>query len=439
MLINQPSNLLEIDCLIEQFLQDHATGIKTIHQIYCKNSDKLSLQALMPELMEELRTGCVTFFNKKYPTEELNSYLFYIVNTLCKRHAEPIIKKISHYICPGCSSLGKEIIINCVGNIFKCYECENTITNDPKKNILHQTFACHKKSGSRCLDCKRFIPDSLDGSSTTIICPYLDCCFVGSWDSLKKMNHPSIKVNRELTITPDIIENNFGQQVNDLDFKEKLNCDYEIVSEVIETQKNSVPYNSFDITIKHKTLVYIAFENLLKKYPEEMIGYLLGDQNGYAGFQHKIFQEYIKLLEETLPFSFKKNNRLYQIRSLLDDNLNLFDGISVFESVVSNNKTIKNKTSELYIGGRKGAITKPFYIGKLLNLIDKNTKEIYLEKVVEYTFSRIKVDDIAPNTEVIVTHLRVPPHYQMGGMVYVNRIRKKISDRAKFLIKNNQT
>jgi hypothetical protein len=54
--------------------------------------------------------------------------------------------------------------------------------------------------------------------------------------------------------------------------------------------------------------------------------------------------------------------------------------------------------------------------------------------VTEYTFSKIKVQDIVPGTEVIVTHLRVPPHYQMGGMVYVNRVRKKIIDRAKLLL-----
>ena len=160
-----------------------------------------------------------------------------------------------------------------------------------------------------------------------------------------------------------------------------------------------------------------------------MVEYLL-DGSRSGGFQHQVFQEYISLLESSMPFSFKKAGSIYRIESLLDDNLNLFEGISTFEGMVNERMEIKNGTKEFYIGGRKGAVTKPYYIGKLLNVLDKKTKTPLQSKVVSYSFSKIKLHDIAPGTEVIVSHLRVPPHYQMGGMSYVNRIRKKIVDRA---------
>ena len=36
--------------------------------------------------------------------------------------------------------------------------------------------------------------------------------------------------------------------------------------------------------------------------------------------------------------------------------------------------------------------------------------------------------NVKPGTEVSVSHLRIPPHYQMGAMVYINRARKIIID-----------
>ena len=62
------------------------------------------------------------------------------------------------------------------------------------------------------------------------------------------------------------------------------------------------------------------------------------------------------------------------------------------------------------------------------------TKEILNDKVIEYTFSLIKIRGVKTGTKVLVTHLRVPPHYNMGGMAHVNRIRKKIVDRLKMVI-----
>lgn len=443
-----PTNLIGIDSIIEAFLKKHEQGIVTMHRIYFHNDNQLSIRSLLVELMEELRTGCVTFFNKEDASmDELDAYLFYIVNAFCKKKAAPQVKRKTEYLCPGCLFLSKENLVSMVNKFFRCDDCEAELhqTTDPKKLAFYRTFFKHYKTGYHCEDCERFIPHPID-DSPQVSCPYYDCAFVGPWTSLRRMHHPTSQSNVEM-LTLDVAKDG-GRSLKDnissneldahsrLEMKEEIDAKIKLLSDVIDYQSNNVHYSSSDFTIKHKYLAYQAFKILLKKYPTEMIDYLLNSSRS-GGFQHKAFQEYIRLLEEAFPFTFKKNNKLFKVESLLDDNLNLFDGISDFEAFVSDKLDIKNNTKEFYIGGRKAAYTKPYYIGKLLSVSEKATKLPLNDHVIEYSFSKIKMRDITPGTEVIVTHLRIPPHYEMGGMVYVNRVRKKIVERANFLLNKN--
>jgi hypothetical protein len=260
------------------------------------------------------------------------------------------------------------------------------------------------------------------------------------------MHHPTIRINPEKLILDPVQED--GRSLKDkivseglgadfqLEIKEELENKITLLREVIDYQSGNVPYSSSDFTVKHKLLVYQSFDNLLKSHPDEMVDYLLNKSRS-GGFQHKVFQEYIKLLEASLPYNIKKSNKLYKIESLLDDNLNLFDGISTFEAIVTDKLEIKNNTQEYYIGGRKASYAKPFYIGKVLSILEKRSGAPLMHKIKEYSFSKIKLKEVDPSIEVVVTHLRIPPHYQMGGMVYVNRVRKKIVDRANFIINKN--
>jgi hypothetical protein len=446
-MLARPNNLYEIDVLIESFLKDHQSGISTIHKIYLNSADKLSLKAFSVELMDELRTGCVTFLNNNSSSiEELNSYLFYIVNAFAKKRAKvPQAKNKTRYLCPGCLFLGGDILVEFINQIFKCEVCADELkrATDPKNILFLQTFSRHNKQGYRCKDCNRFIPHPLD-QSTVVSCPYFDCCFIGPWSELKRMHHPSTQSNPENLILDVVKENGISLHdtlsddridiLSQLEIEEELDSKVNLLRNIIDIQYNGVPYNSSDFTAKHKMLCYKAFNNILNSYPLEMVNYLLNSSRS-GGFQHKIFQEYIRLLEASLPFFFKKNNKLHKVVSLLDENLNIFEGVSIFNAIVTDKNTIKNGTSEFYIGGRKAKIVKPYYIGKVLNIIDNKTKKSLLSHIKEYSFSLIKVCDIAPGTEVTVSHLRVPPHYQMGGMVYVNRVRKKIIDRARIIEK----
>lgn len=437
------SNLLNVDSLISLFLKEREVGINALYQMFVRDNNQLNKQAIYSELSEELKNGCISFINKNYPLEEINIYLFYIANSFMKKNNLVHFKKCVEYLCPGCLFLGEENIIKYY-NLFRCEACEEEykLSIDAKKATLCRIFSKHNKNGYRCADCKRFIPHPLD-SVKNISCPYLDCCFVGDYSLLKKMNHPTKQFNPEKLVL-DNVNNNFSMKdliiSNEISAQSKIEIEEEfknkvkLIKDIIDYQNNNVMYSGADFTVKHKTSVYHAFNNLLDKFPAEMVDYLLNNSRS-GGFQHKIFQEYICLLEKSLPFVFKKNNKVVRIDSLLDENLSLFDGISIFDNFVDEHGNIKNNTKEFYIGGRKAAYTKPYYIGKLLSLIDKKSKATLINNVTEYSFSKIKTKDIAAGTIVTVSHLRVPPHYQMGGMVYINRIRKKIIDRAIYLSK----
>jgi hypothetical protein len=260
---------------------------------------------------------------------------------------------------------------------------------------------------------------------------------------MSKMHHPTSKSNPEKLIL-DASHDGFSLKDNiqsrdvdihtQLEIAEDLQDKVEKIKEIIETQSNNAAYSSSNATVRHKQCVYLAFGNLLERSPEEMVAYLLNTTDSHMGFQHKVFQEYVSLLEASLPFVVIKNRKPVKIDTLMDANLGIFDEISIFDGMVNEKLVVKNGTEDFYIGGRKGTYAKPYYIGKLLNVIEQDTKNSLLSKVKEYTFSKIYMQDVRPGTTVTVTHLRVPPHYQMGGMAYVNRIRKKIVERARQLI-----
>lgn len=442
----QALNLIDVDDLVEEFLITHHSGLVNIHRSHFKTSAQLSFNAFIELLKDELRTGCVTFINKGESLEDLKTYLFYIANALSRKLSSTNQKKKSEYICPGCLFLGMATLVS-FDKTFQCDECHDQLkrATDPKKIFFYKTFAIHNKRGYRCPDCNRYIPHPLENVST-LSCPYFDCAYVGNYQSLRVMHHTTSQTNPEklvLDVTQDgtrffkdnLVSDN-PSALTSLEMKEELQRRMEVIQEVIDSQISHVSYTGSDFTIKHKQCVYQSFSLLLNRQPEEMVSYLL-DGSRSGGFQHKVFQEYIKLLEESMPFFIKKGNKRHRIDNLLNEHLCIFSGISVFDGTITDRLDIKNGTTEYYIGGRKGAYTEPYFIGKLLNVLQTETKEPLIHLVKEYSFSRIKFRDIDPGTPVTITHLRIPPHYQMGGMVYVNRVRKKIVERAQAILRQD--
>lgn len=404
---------MNIDFLIDDFYIRFKEGLTNINQSFIQDKS----------LKDSLKKECVDFLEKDLELGELDWYLFYSVNNFYSKNVLPSKQK-TEYICPACLYLGKFTVVD-EKYILSCKECTSCLKSEVEPSIvkLLKMFYKHNRSGYSCNGCNRFLPQPLFNEKD-VSCPYFDCSFVGSHSFLKKKHHPTIKDFKNIPA----ISTNATIMVSD-SLQSKIN----LLNSILSSQKEAVPYNSSNFTINHKIAVYTAFEELLLKFPKEMIEYLL-DGSRTGGFQHKIFQKYISILESSLPIYFKKNNQSYKIDNLLDENLCLFDGVSKFEEIVNSKGEVKNNTSEYYIGGRKASYHKPYYIGKLLDITDHTSQSI-IDNVVEYSFSKIQLKNIDEGTKVKVTHLRIPPHYQMGGMVYVNRIKKKITDEASSLDK----
>jgi hypothetical protein len=315
-----------------------------------------------------------------------------------------------NYICPGCLFYGTNVLIK----NFTCNICSDKLRSesDDSKKLIYKCFSYHSKQGRRCQSCSRFIPES-HAKNNYAICPYSDCTYAGSYDILNKMHHPSTRI---------IISNNDSTKLDD---------DPEIldIRKTIESLYSTILYSSSNFTVKRKQAAYRAFLNLLDEQPVKMTSYLLpGNKKNHSGIQNLLFKKFISILENDLPFSYKKGKSIVTINSLLDPDLNIFDGISKFDSTITDKLEIINNTNEFYIGGRKATYSKPYYIGKLLDIINLSDSKSLLNNVISYNFNKIKMKNIAPNTNIRVIHLRVPPHYQMGAMVYINRARKSIID-----------
>lgn len=312
----------------------------------------------------------------------------------------------TNYTCPSCAYYNKQTVVN-YKYVCSCTTCFMDLKHvtDPAKERLLLAFANHSKSGFKCPDCERFLPQSL-ANDKDIICPYPNCLFKGKIDLLKKMRHPIVKTE---AVPVAVV---------------KPPQDMSPVLEVIEDQINALQYTSVSCTLKQKTFVYKAFHNLIKKQPEDMTAYLMEGKRGDR-LQSKLFQEYISVLENSIPFSLKSGRESILVDSITHPKFNPFDGLSKFEAVVENNGIIKNKTSELYIGNRKSYYCQPFYIGKLLDIVnDEGSSVMYMVK--DYSFSVIRTS-LESGTKVQVTHLRIPAHYQVGILSHINRIKRSIS------------
>ena len=182
-------------------------------------------------------------------------------------------------------------------------------------------------------------------------------------------------------------------------------------------------YKGLDCTRIQRLCAYETFNILLEKFPQETLNLFNKQQKN---FMSTVFQTYLSVLENKLPFEFIKNKKRHYVQSILDTQLSIFDGISVFYQKVNQHGIIRNATTEMYIGNRNGTYHQPFYIGKLLDIVDVSTHQSLLHQVSSYSFSKINTHDIPQGTLTLVSHLRIIPHYQMGAMVYLNRAREQI-------------
>jgi hypothetical protein len=362
-----------------------------------------------------------------------------------------VVKKANLPVCPACRLENRKEFLAQEGKLWRCMACTQLLDSLPPgkegKARLCKVFAIHSRKGYRCPDCSRFIPESIN-TNFGISCPYEDCIFMGQVTDLQVMPHPvalsqramvSLQTNlgdgsgREL-VMQDMLEADIIQPDVQLDIQQQNQREYDLLLQVINDQISLIKRMNAPGTMVQKSLMYEAYKSMLQKYPEEMVSYLVHrKQNADFPIQARIFQEYASLVEGFLPFSIEKKHEKIDIVSLTDPNLSLFLGVSVYEAEVRANNTIPNNTVETYTGGRKFKDYGSCFIGKVIDVVDRRTKQSLKSWVKEYSFVQIKMDEeIPPGTPVIVSHFRIPSHYEMDSLVFLQRIRRQIVDKVYF-------
>ncbi len=424
---------------------------------YSEKGSVVALGAFKQQAETTLRKGITTYLFKTlrwHVSASVNPYLLTCLNRLADRLKSDVesIRKIGVPVCPACKSAGIKEFLFSDGRGLICQRCSSesirleTEHDSEIEQCFHDIFAIHSKKGYRCPKCEKFIPDSYV-HRYLVSCPYPSCNWFGTTNELELMAHPT-GMSSEHLVSLDVDygdkwhgdnpgkthtwKNNVADTNANADLRIEVEQQYkkekEIVKFVIETQMARVLKEPRTKSIK-KQLMYQAYLNILERQPEDMIAYLAHLKHaGDLPIQSQIFQEFIRLIENALPFKIEKHGTEIEVLSLLDPYLDLFLGMSKFVATIRSNRTIPNNTSEIYVGGRQMRDFGPCFIGFLCNVIDDKSNDL-TKKVEHYTFSHIKMNnEVEPGTIVSVTHFRIPSHYEMLGLVSLQRTRRRIVD-----------
>lgn len=475
----------ELKQFIPELIKFYTPKIKSlIYYAYDFNPNTVAYQSFLQSAETALLQGMETYIIKYKYWEKENAILDKYLKGCLLRVARSIKfadeERSSRPICPACKIYGERIELRLENRLMRCDNC--TDLSGILKDMLHSNsnaaqskklenelrlrniFALHTRKGYRCPDCSKFVPESYF-SQYGVSCPYNDCMYFGVLDELELMNHPMGLfyvgfTNPNKSLDYELRESKFtGQSVAyaelglsaessvvmleqsdpsiQLDLKKTFKKELEILNEVVGLQINRTKANDSTGRSKLKLFMYQAYKNLIRSDPDDMVAYLV-HRKYVSGtpIQAKIFQEYVKLVENALPFRLRRNGEVIEIYSLLDPNLNLFLGMSEFDAIVKHNHVIPNNTKEVHIGARNTRQPKPCYIGMLIDIVTTTNGIISLrDKVEYYSFEQIHMESVVePGIKVHVKHLRIPGHYEMGGLVQLQRLRRKIVDSVYYRI-----
>jgi hypothetical protein len=450
------SNITEDDLddwVVPELVKHYSNKISALAAYVYGKNNPIGQSAFREYANETLRRGAYTFLFKSQHwrnSRNINPYLITCLNRLGDRLKSDVEsrRKLSVPTCPGCRALGVKEYLHYDGQNFRCPVCESEsqrLEYEPSRDdrqeyelSIRSIFAVHSRKGCRCPECHRFIPRSYIRSQK-LSCPYDRCLWFGESAALEEMSHPmgistetSISLNDSSykTIGKPEWQENITDDVAGADLRmevqQRCTREYETVKDVIETQITRVMKEPASRAIK-KQMMYQAYYNMFHQSPEEMISYLAHQKvESDLPIQCQIFQEFVRLVENSLPFNIHKFGRTIEVYSLLDPYLDLFLGMSTFTSAVRPSGLVPNNTTETYVGGREKKNHGPCFIGLLCDA--KVDGRSIMDKVEHYTFSHLKLWNVAPGTKVEVTHMRMPSHYEMNGLVQLQRIRRRIVD-----------
>lgn len=442
----------DVDWIVTE-LMDHFSGkIHSLSSYVYGTEQGVALAAFKEYAIQTLDKGVRTFLFKSEHWRTGRSIGPYLSTCLIKlgdklRSNIDFVKKVSVPVCPGCKTLGQKEFLIYEGRLMRCPTCTKEYERLDRIDVkssreeyefrLRKVFSYHSRKGHRCPECERFIPESFLRSGK-VSCPYDNCSWFGVTSELEPMVHPlaqssgmTLSMNAPMKNNSDYESSEFGDmfdasEVNPdvrIEQAEKYYKELKVARLTLKTQRERLGCQSMTKTIK-KYLMYQAFEILLEQDPAGMINYLIhGKSLGERPIQSLIFQKYVQLLENRLPFEVIGEDGKTEVYSLLDPNLNLFLGQSEFQSHIRESGFVSNNTREVFSGAKCNG---PCFIGYLCDVTDKDGKSL-LSEVEYYTFSSLKMrTTVQANTLVNVIHFRIPPHYEMYSLVNLQRTRKRI-------------
>lgn len=436
----------EIQDLVPKILEFYAKKIDFLAYKTYSKTDQLAKNAFKELAFQAVEKALHTFLFKTQPWKDqrdVGSYIICVLNRLSSSVVTSNNIKTTKPICPGCKALNSKRFTLYDGPHLRCEECVKEIERlsqqskltsfESYKLKIHKVFSLHSRKGSRCPECERFIPKSYTKDLVKVSCLYDNCSWFGLSSELEEMIHPVALSDVNLISLHNQKDESSSNYMNLIDASECKPDDkiyhtknflnkFNLIKDIIQTQKSRLVNNIKNIK---KTAMYKAYENILLTDPESMVMYLTGEKiQGERPIQSLIFQKYISILENQLPFEIKTDDGTEFVYSLSDPNLELFLGTSEFQTVVNSNRVIHNKTHEIYIGAKCNG---PCFIGLLCDVIDLETNQSIINDVEYYSFSMIRMkESVQPNKLVKVVHMRMPPHYEMFSLVLLQRIRKKI-------------
>lgn len=436
--------------------------------------DELRISSFKESSKQEIKNSLNTFIFKSKLWKDDRNPVPYI--KLCLKRMAGVmandrngVQQALVMVCPLCLYNNNRTYLHQNTSLWECSKCN--IDFEKYQNQLQQAlkdknqklaseaqinlksilvFKAHSRKGYCCPDCKKFIPHSA-ATQFGISCPYPNCFFFGDISGLELMNHPLglgrslqarstismdspiCKSDSDGTATLSDITYSKNQILQDdiLQVKQESEKEFFILLQSIEELISIMKRQSTSATKRQKILMLEAYKNLCNQMPQEMVSYLVHrKQSSETPLQSRIFQEYVSLIENSLPFHLKKGDKKTLIMSLTDENLNLFLGQSQYDSVVGMNNIIPNETKEIYIGDRTHKHYGPCFIGKIIDVIDLDTNQSLIKDVESYSFVQIVMHArVRVGTRVRVIHFRIPCHYETKHMVYAQRMRRSIVDK----------
>lgn len=422
-----------IDDYTKQLISELSDKISYLANNSYGNST-ISKKAFEAKVFDTVRKAVrVFFFVKKHHLSgrDIKPYIILALKNFSKKEYRDLmaVKRVSMPFCPVC---GSYLVSD--GKLLRCQSCYEDVRSG-NGSKLKSIFSLHSRSGYKCPDCNRFIPKSYT-TQYSVSCPYNDCMWFGTIAELDIKSHPT-KIGNSLPLLDlDATKQGYKESlVSRLDNKqpgaetkllvtEQCEQDRKTLKDVIEAQMRLVNRQPRHKAIK-KQLMYQAYYNMFEKSPDDMVMYLVHQKHPTdLPIQSRIFQEFIRLVQDELPFYVQKRGEQIEIYSLIDDGLDLLSGVTEYEASVEAGGIVPNKTKESYIGGREARDFGPCFIGHLCSVEDEFGNSLTVD---HYTFSYVKV--FAPiGTKVKVKHMYMPSHYEMNGLVPLQRIRRKIVD-----------